>query len=104
MEGVLPSGSMPRWLVAWACGSRSSTQTRWPHSARAAARLTAVVVLPTPPFWLMIAIRRMGRPLLRAMGRLARRGDYTGEGEGREPQDVTSDISQEPAGRPRCAP
>ena len=30
-----------------------------PGSARAAARLTAVVVLPTPPFWLMIAIRRM---------------------------------------------
>src|SRR4029079_12050131 len=30
-----------------------------PHSARAAARLTAVVVFPTPPFWLMIAILRI---------------------------------------------
>ena len=50
IDGDLPSGSMPRWVVAWAWGSRSMTQTRRPHSARAAARLTAVVVLPTPPF------------------------------------------------------
>src|ERR1039458_1061499 len=34
------------------------TSTREPCWARAAARLTAVVVLPTPPFWLAIVITR----------------------------------------------
>ena len=36
------------------------------RAARAAARLTVVVVLPTPPFWLMTAIRRMVRASDRA--------------------------------------
>src|SRR3954467_9214039 len=90
MEGDLPSGSHPGWVVAWACGSRSMTQTRRPHSARAAARLTAVVVLPTPPFWLMIAIRRMSG--LRGAGR-----DDTAVGGGRE-------CRLRPRGRPQLAP
>lgn len=30
--------------------------TRWPRAARQAERLTAVVVLPTPPFWLATAM------------------------------------------------
>src|ERR1700722_8649196 len=34
------------------------TSTREPCWARAAARLTAVVVLPPPPFWLAIVITR----------------------------------------------
>src|SRR5690625_3644697 len=42
------------------------TITRWPCAASAAARFTAVVVLPTPPFWFAIVmIRRCagrGRP------------------------------------------
>src|SRR5215472_7622621 len=42
--------------VRWACGSRSIRRTRCSRSARAAPRLTAVVVFPTPPFWLAIAI------------------------------------------------
>jgi hypothetical protein len=33
------------------CGSMSTTSVRWPSAARADARLIAVVVLPTPPFW-----------------------------------------------------
>ena len=36
-------------------------QTRCPIPARAADRLTAVVVLPTPPFWLITAMERMKR-------------------------------------------
>ena len=28
---------------------------RWPRSAKAQPKLTAVVVLPTPPFWFAIA-------------------------------------------------
>src|SRR5437868_13996552 len=38
------------------CGSRSSRRTRRPLCANAAARLIVVVVLPTPPFWLAIAM------------------------------------------------
>ena len=58
-------GSMPRPLVQFACGSRSMSSTRWPRSARAAERLRAVVVLPTPPFWLAMAttFMRKGREL-----------------------------------------
>ena len=35
---------------AFACASMSTNRTRSPDWARLAARLTAVVVLPTPPF------------------------------------------------------
>ena len=45
-------------LVAEPCGSRSIKATRRPISAHAAARLTAVVVLAVPPFWLTTAITR----------------------------------------------
>ena len=37
-------------MVLLACGSRSISSVGLPRSARAAARLMAVVVLPTPPF------------------------------------------------------
>jgi hypothetical protein len=40
------------------CGSRSMTSTREPCSDRLAARLTAVVVFPTPPFWFAIVMIR----------------------------------------------
>src|SRR5213594_733146 len=40
-------------LLAW--GSRSISSVRRPRRARAAARLMAVVVFPTPPFWLAMA-------------------------------------------------
>src|SRR5258708_2094853 len=49
------SGSNPRPDVELAWGSRSTNSTECPSSARAAPRLIAVVVLPTPPFWLTIA-------------------------------------------------
>ena len=51
--------------MALPCGSRSTTRTRKPSSASAAPRLTVVVVLPTPPFWLAIAMtagRSCGSP------------------------------------------
>ena len=35
------------------------TSTRWPSWASAAATLTVVVVLPTPPFWLATTITRV---------------------------------------------
>ena len=42
--------STPMPLVALACGSKSHSSTRFPAALTAAARLTQVVVLPTPPF------------------------------------------------------
>src|SRR6266446_573312 len=68
-----PSSScMPSELVAFACGSRSTIKMRWPRSASAHPRLTAVVVLPTPPFWFAIAtifIFRTGERTQRACWR-----------------------------------
>src|ERR1700722_6462175 len=46
---------MPKPVEALPWGSRSSSSTCSPTAARAVARLIAVVVLPTPPFWLAIA-------------------------------------------------
>src|SRR2546423_13102074 len=41
-------------------------QTRFPSSAKAAPRLTVVVVFPTPPFWFISAMIRMAAASLRA--------------------------------------
>ena len=53
-------GLMPRPTDAAPCGSKSTMSTWRPYSASAAARLMVVVVLPTPPFWLHIAMTRAG--------------------------------------------
>ena len=42
-------------MLLFACGSRSISSTLRPRMASAAARFTAVVVLPTPPFWFAMA-------------------------------------------------
>src|SRR6185295_5007772 len=47
--------SMPAPVVALPWGSRSTRSTRRFIAARLAARLTAVVVFPTPPFWFTTA-------------------------------------------------
>src|SRR6185295_15035547 len=47
---------MPMPEVAFPCGSASTRRTRCPQEAITAARLTAVVVFPTPPFWLATAM------------------------------------------------
>src|SRR5205085_2543832 len=49
---------MPRPVEALPCGSRSMMRTFSPMAARAVPRLIAVVVLPTPPFWLARARTR----------------------------------------------
>ena len=54
-ESSRSSGSMPSEKVRHACGSRSTSSTRWPSSASAAPIEATVVVLATPPFWLAIA-------------------------------------------------
>src|SRR5919112_204172 len=62
-------------MVRCAWGSRSMRHTRRPASASAAPRLTVVVVLPTPPFWFIRAIVRMGhRPWFRILDRIIGEG------------------------------
>src|SRR6185312_10604261 len=51
---------MPKPVDALPCGSRSTISTCSPIAASAVPRLIAVVVLPTPPFWLATA-RTRGR-------------------------------------------
>ena len=48
--------STPNPLVILPCGSKSIANTFFLLSAKQAARLIAVVVFPTPPFWFAIAI------------------------------------------------
>jgi len=49
---------MPSPVLALPCGSRSMISTLSPTAASAVPRLMAVVVLPTPPFWLAMARMR----------------------------------------------
>ena len=56
---------MPQPMVALPCGSTSTSSTRRCVAASEAARLTQVVVLPTPPFWFATAmIRAIGLVVL----------------------------------------
>src|SRR5438445_2215760 len=57
---------MPRPVVALPCGSRSTSRVGRSASARPAARLTAVVVLPTPPFWFTTAMVLRKDPVFHA--------------------------------------
>src|SRR5579862_6550874 len=59
---------MPKPVLALPCGSRSTTSTRFSIAASAVARLIAVVVLPTPPFWLAMARMRPARATLGDVG------------------------------------
>src|SRR5271156_2060595 len=54
------SGSFtkPSPLVEFDCGSQSTSSVLTSAAASEAARLMAVVVLPTPPFWLATAMIR----------------------------------------------
>src|SRR5437868_5907519 len=54
------SGSFrkPRPLLAFDCGSQSTSNVFTSAAEIEAARLMAVVVLPTPPFWLATAMMR----------------------------------------------
>src|ERR1700751_3122397 len=79
-------GWMPSPTESAPCGSKSTSRTRWPRSARAAPRLIVVVVLPTPPFWLATAMILVGTTIDYARrtagggagGAVAERGCFTG--------------------------
>ena len=53
-EAVFLSTPMPDVALAW--GSKSHSSTRFPRAFRDAVMFTVVVVLPTPPFWLTMAM------------------------------------------------
>src|SRR4051794_25139412 len=61
-------GFMPRPTDREPCGSKSTSSTLRPYSASAAPRLIVVVVLPTPPFWLHMAMIRAGPWVSRGAG------------------------------------
>src|SRR5947209_5001953 len=64
VPNLIAERSSPAPVVALPWGSRSTRRTRDPASARHAPRLTAVVVFPTPPFWLLSA-KIWERPFLK---------------------------------------
>src|SRR5215469_2704708 len=70
---------MPSPVLAFPCGSRSISSTRWPIAASAVARLIAVVVLPTPPFWLASATMRARRAAGMARGSASSLARLTGD-------------------------
>src|SRR6516162_3318874 len=69
---------MPSPVLALPCASRSITRTRCPAAANAVARLIAVVVLPTPPFWLATATIRARRATGTIRGRTSAAARFTG--------------------------
>src|SRR5437764_14270459 len=75
--------STPEPIVALPCGSRSTISTRWPIFASPAARLTVVVVLPTPPFWL--AMQKILATGLLGEGQLDAEADEEDAGQLLEP-------------------
>src|SRR5690242_509485 len=62
----MPWRDTPSPVEALPCGSRSTISTSSPTAASAVPRLIAVVVLPTPPFWLAMA-RTRGDARLRSV-------------------------------------
>src|SRR3954466_10622200 len=69
---------MPSPVLALPCGSKSLTRIRSPEAASAVARLTAVVVLPTPPFWLATAMTRARRDAATGRSKLFVAASLTG--------------------------
>jgi hypothetical protein len=56
MDVFIVLGSNPTPEVAFACGSASIIKVLNSNTAKAAPKLMAVVVFPTPPFWLAMEI------------------------------------------------
>src|SRR5215469_2129016 len=73
---------MPRPVEALPCGSESIRSTRSPTAASAVPRLMAVVVLPTPPFWLATTSTR------------SERSDLTGTSQPPHAHDPPSGVTQ----------
>src|SRR5580700_10735038 len=88
MERATPSP-----VDALPCGSESSSSTRSPTADRAVLRLIAVVVLPTPPFWLAMARTRV------ALAGTAEAFHFQDAALG--VAEAGNDLARETPGRPR---
>ena len=67
----------------WHCGSRSIANGRCRACPIAASRLSAVVVLPTPPFWLNTAMIATKRRITRAAAATPPEATIAPGGQGR---------------------
>ena len=86
-------------MVRFPCGSMSTHSTRWPFSAKAAARLSVVVVFATPPFWLANAMTlALGSASLRLRSRRLRYRERAGCGR-RDPSKAYSYGRRESSAR-----
>ena len=56
VKGSLSGWGLPRLMVRLPCGSPSIRRTFFPACAKPIPRFAQVVVLPTPPFWLAMAM------------------------------------------------
>ena len=56
VKGSLSGWGWPRLIVRLPCGSPSISRTFFPACASPIPKLAQVVVLPTPPFWLAMAM------------------------------------------------
>ena len=56
VKGSLSGWGWPRLMVRLPCGSPSISSTFFPACASPIPRFAQVVVLPTPPFWLVMAM------------------------------------------------
>ena len=56
VKGSLSGWGWPRLMVRLPCGSPSISSTFFPACASPIPRFAQVVVLPTPPFWLAMAM------------------------------------------------
>ena len=56
VKGNLSGWGLPRLMVRLPCGSPSISRTFFPACASPIPKLAQVVVLPTPPFWLAMAM------------------------------------------------
>src|SRR4029079_14931217 len=99
----------PRPVAALACGSMSIRSTRVPASATHAVMLIAVVVLPTPPFWLASAYTRelMLRTMVPAEAdahEQSRDGEETARGSARPSAGTQVAAQARRRGPPRRCP
>src|SRR5579884_1663930 len=98
---------MPRPVVLFPCGSQSTKRTFKSFEASDAAKLMAVVVLPTPPFWLATA---MILPNAQTLTRFAicftwnKRVDTLHNAVSRETRDAPLSPRNLPDGSAVCSP
>src|SRR5271165_1864486 len=98
----------PTPLEAFDWGSQSTSSVRAPDDASEAARLMAVVVLPTPPFWLATAMTRttFGRILGCKIRPRRNEGQCSAEAQSQFPEEKLCNfriVSRKPLIRLRVA-